>query len=141
MDIAIVLFTVLPLLLGFAIRFAKRRRYLAHRNLQTATLLLILILIVLFELNIRLSGGTSTFLAKSSVNPHFLRVFLRFHIVVATITAIVWTTLVVRSWRRFRRELPGSFSRAHRRWGWITFGGVFVLSSTGCALYVMLFVI
>ena len=140
MDVAIILFTVLPLILGVGILLARNRSYRRHRNLQTATLVIVFLMIILFETNIRLAGGTSAFLAESSVDPRFLRSFLRFHIAVATLTALSWTVLVVRSWRKFGGVLPGAFSRTHRVWGWFTFGGVFILSSTGCALYVFLFV-
>ncbi len=47
--------------------------------------------------------------------------------------------LAVLSWRRLPRVLPGSFSVGHRRWGRLTFEGLWLTCLTGMALYVMSF--
>lgn len=70
----------------------------------------------------------------------FVRAFLAAHVLVAVTTAILWTTLAVRSWRRFRTRLPGPFSATHRRLGKLTVLGVGLLSSSGLLLYIFLFV-
>jgi hypothetical protein len=77
---------------------------------------------------------------QQPADPALVRSLLAFHLVVAAVTALAWIALVVRSWRARRSALPGSFSRAHRRWGWAVVAGVAALSSTGCALYALLFV-
>lgn len=141
MDVAISFLTALPALMGLALRFARTRRYRAHRNTQAATLLVVLVVVVLLELDIRLSGGTAAFLAHAPGRLELVRPLLFVHVAAATLTAIAWLILAVISWRRFRITLPGTFSRLHRRIGWTTFAGACFLSSSGAALYALCFVL
>jgi hypothetical protein len=139
MDVAICLFTALPALLFLGVRLARVKHHL-HRNAQASLFAVVVVAVALFETGIRASGGTEAVLAASGVPHAFVRAFLRAHIAVATVTALVWALVVVFSWRRFRGTLPGGFSRFHRVLGWGTFVGVCLLSSSGVALYWMLFV-
>ncbi len=140
MDVAIIVFTALPFILGMGIRLARSRRFAAHRGLQTNAAILILVLLTLFEVDIRISGGSRAFIAQSALSAGFIRGFLLCHVAVALATFACWATLLLRSRKHFGKSLPGSFSNTHRAWGWTTFVGVCLLSSSGAALYVMLFV-
>jgi hypothetical protein len=59
----------------------------------------------------------------------------------ATGTFALWLTLVLRSWGRFQRDLPGAFSSTHRRLGKVTLVGAGLLSSSGLLLYLLVFVL
>jgi putative membrane protein len=134
MDVTIVLLTALPFVMLAAFRLARHRRLTAHRTLQIALLATVLVVLVLFELDIRLSGGTQAFVAQSRLGPIALPL-LRIHVAIATITFLSWLALILASLKRFRRVLPGPFTPRHRMWGKLTFVGVCLLSSTGAALY------
>lgn len=141
MDVAIIVFTALPFVLIFGIRYARHRHFMKHRRFQTAAALLVLLLLVLFELDIRLCGGSQAFISKSSFSAGFVRTFLICHVAIALLTGASWLALIVRSRARFLGSLPGTFSARHRWWGWLTFVGVCLLSSSGFALYMLLFAV
>jgi len=141
MDVVIVLLTLLPVLMLAAFRLARRGRVTFHRNMQCATLLLVLLVVVLFELDVRQSGGKAAFLAQNPPRASLVGAILRFHIGIATLTFFGWLALAALSWSRFRRSLPGAFSRLHKRLGKVTFVGVCILSSTGALIYLLVFVL
>lgn len=141
MDVSIVLLTLLPLSLWAAIRLARARRYRAHRNLQVITLFAVLLVLALFELDIRMSGGTAALLARVPERAALVRPLMFAHIAVASLTFLAWLALALVSWRRFGAHLPGSFIRLHRRLGWLIFVGACFLSSSGALSYVLLYVL
>lgn len=141
MDAAIALLTLLPLLMLGAFRHARARRFVAHRNLQVATLALVVVVVVLLELDIRISGGTAQFLARMPARATVLRPLLRAHVALASITLLAWLGLAYASWPRLGRSLPGSFSRRHRQLGLCVFVGASLLSASGAAMYALLFVL
>ncbi len=140
MDVVIVFLTLLPILMLAAFRAARTGRLAVHRNLQAGTLALVLLVVVLFELDVRLSGGKAAFLAQNPGRADLVAPILRFHVAVATLTFVAWLALAVASWSRFRATLPGAFSRLHRRLGKAAFVGACVVSTTGALVYVLLFV-
>jgi putative membrane protein len=140
MDVAIVALTVLPVLMLIAFRAARRGHTRAHRNMQAATLALVLLIVVLFELDVRLSGGKAAFLARNADRARVIEPVLRAHIAVASATFFAWLSLGVASWSRFGQTLPGPFSRWHRRLGLMTFAGACLLSLSGALIYALAFV-
>lgn len=141
MDAGILLLTLLPILMLVAFKLARRRRHAAHRNLQTGTLAIVLVILVLFEVDIRLRGGSAAFLAQYPERATIVRAILRVHIAMATLTFVAWLGLGLVSWSRFSRGLPGTFSRTHKRLGKATFVGACFLSASGALMYALLFVI
>jgi putative membrane protein len=141
MDVVIVLLTLLPLLMLLAFRLARAGRVALHRNMQIATLFLVLLVVLLFELDVRLSGGKAAFLAQNPARASTVATILRIHIGIATITFLAWLALAALSWSRFGRSLPGAFSQLHKRLGKLTFVGVCLLSSTGALIYALVFVL
>ena len=95
--------------------------------------------ILLLEVSIRF-GGASQAYRESSLHGHAIVKSLFFaHLVIAIPTFASWCALAIVSSRRFSRELPGSFSAKHRRWGGLTYAGVWLTCITGAGLYVMVF--
>ncbi len=144
MDLVVTIFVVLPFLEIYTIRLAQKARWRQHRNLQAICLSSVLIVTLLFELDIRLSGGTAAFMGQSPLSGTlFLRLFLIGHVLIAVSTFLSWLVLSVRSWRRFGASatLPGDYSPAHRRWGKRTFFGLCLTSITGISLYIFGFVL
>ena len=137
-DSAVVFLVAAPFLMIYAIRLAKQHRYRRHRNLQLTLLVAGIVAVLLIEGSIRLGSAKEAFALSSATGPWRAWLFYG-HLVVAFATAIAWSTLVVLSWRRFTRTLPGSFGRLHRRSGGLTFIGLFLTSASGTALYVVSF--
>ena len=138
-DIAIVFFIAAPFLMAYALRLAKQRRFRSHQRVQLAVLLAGVAAILLLEVSIRF-GGASAAYRESSLHGHAMVTSLFVaHLVIAFPTIASWCALAIVSSRRFSRELPGSFSAKHRRWGGLTFVGVWLTCITGAGLYVIVF--
>lgn len=61
MDAVVVAIVLTPFLFLWAVRLVRRGEFARHRNWQTALLGVLLAAVVLFEVDIRLSGGTAAF--------------------------------------------------------------------------------
>lgn len=141
MDTVVIAIVVTPLLFLWAVRLARRGQYARHRNLQTGLLGTLLVAVILFEVDIRVSGGTQAFMADSPyLGSALLTWLLRVHVVVAVLTFLVWLVLVVQAWRARMDLNPRLFSGTHRRFGYGVFGGTVFTAATGVWLYWLGFV-
>jgi len=141
MDAVVVAIVLTPALFLWAVRLARRGEYTRHRNLQTTLLGVLLTAVVLFEVDIRLSGGTEAFLAGS---PHLgsplLTWLLRVHVLVAVASFSLWCYLVAHAWRARMDLHPQLFTTAHRRRGYVVFAGTVFTAVSGVWLYWLGFV-
>lgn len=136
MDAVVVAIVLTPLLFLWAVRLARRGEFARHRNLQTALLGLLLAAVVLFEVDIRLSGGTAAFMADSPyLGSALLKWLLRMHVVVAILSFGLWSYLVVQAWRARMDLYPQLFTAAHRRRGYWVFAGTVFTAVSGVWLY------
>ena len=142
-DIALSVFVVMPVLLFFVARQARRGKHGVHRAWQLALFALMTVAVVMLEVDIRLAGGTAAIAGRAaSTSSGMVRTLLLVHIAVACATWLSWLGLLILSNRRFRetrRRLPGQFSRAHRRLGWATIVGAIFNAASGTVLYVFAF--
>jgi hypothetical protein len=126
-----------PVVAYASIRRARAREHDRHRAAQVALLVACWIAVLALEIRIRIAGGSGVFLALApAALAHAARGLFGVHVTVAVATYLVWTSLAISSWRRYRASLPGSFSRLHRRLGrWVFRGLCFnALSATGMLL-------
>lgn len=141
MDTVVVAIVLTPFLFLWAVRLAKRGRYTQHRNFQTGLLGVLLVVVILFEVDVRLSGGTEGFLAGSPyLGTPLLKWLLRIHVVVAVATTLLWLAIAVQAWRARMDLNPLAFSAAHRRRGYWVFAGVIFTAVSGVWLYWLGFV-
>jgi uncharacterized membrane protein YozB (DUF420 family) len=141
MDVVVVAIILTPLLFIWAVRLARRGQYVRHRNLQTGLLGTLLVAVVLFELDIRLSGGTQAFMAGSPyLGSALLSWLLRVHVLVAVLTFGLWCFLVVQAWRARMDLHPALFTSLHRRRGYWVFAGTVFTAVSGVWLYWLGFV-
>lgn len=141
MDAVVVAIVLTPGLFLWAVWLARRGQYTRHRNLQTALLGLLLVAVVLFELDIRASGGTQAFLAGSPyLGSSLLKWLLRTHVLIAVLSFSLWCYLVLSAWR-VRMDLhPQLFTAAHKRRGYWVFAGTVFTAVSGVWLYWLGFV-
>jgi len=138
MDLVVIGIVVTPILMLYAFHLAKQKRFVAHRNLHAILITTLLFSVILFELDVRLSGGTKAFLNGSSLaETAFLRWFLIVHVLIAVSSFVGWIALETKSWKSFLKALPGEFSPQHVQHGKVVYGGVVATAITGVALYIM----
>lgn len=141
MDAVVVAIVLTPILFLWAVRLARRGQFARHRNWQTALLGVLLAAVTLFEVDIRLSGGTRAFMANSPyLGTPLLSWLLRVHVVVAVLSFGLWTYLVVQAWRARMDLHPQLFTAAHRRRGYWVFAGTVFTALSGVWLYWLGFV-
>ncbi|SRR6266700_5999938 len=130
-----------PPLSWTAVRLAKQARYDVHRVLQISLLSLCIAGVLTLEARIRMSGGSGVLIRQAHVqNPALARGILDVHIAAAVITYSIWCYLAIASWRRYRSELPGTFSRRHRRLGWLVFAGLCFTTVSASVVYWLAFI-
>jgi uncharacterized membrane protein YozB (DUF420 family) len=136
-DLAFVFFVAAPFVMTYALRLVALRRRRAHRNLQAGLLLAAVVATLLLEGSIRFGDGAAAFALSAYYGTATMYWTFAVHLAVAVPTFVSWCILTVLSWRRFSRVLPGPFSSRHRRWGQLTYAGLWFTCITGVGLYVM----
>ena len=141
MDIVTLFFAVLPFLVMGAIRFAVKGNYKAHFLSQSIVFSLTLLMVVVFEVGVRMSGGFLAFSEESAVPFTFLTVFLIVHILIALVTVVAWAALIYTASRNYVATGSGKpdFS-THKLRGKQVFVGICITSLMGCMIYLFLFV-
>ena len=142
MDITLLIVVLLPILIAIAITFAKKNRYKLHAITQIVIYVISVIIILYFEVGIRLAGGYKALLIqKTSISHNYLIGVLIFHIIVATITLILWSLLVVKSYLDYNEILLlGSKKKIHKKIGLYTYFFIFLTAFSGIWVYLLLFV-
>jgi uncharacterized membrane protein YozB (DUF420 family) len=140
MTLVTIYFLLLPLFLYIAIRFARKKEFIKHKNLQIAIFFLSLAIVFIFEWGVRSSGGFAEF-SKSSIIPYaFLSKFLIVHIFIASITLFGWIYLVLKSYFAFKNDKT-FFEKKHKVLGVAVFTGLCISSFMGFATYIFLFIL
>ena len=141
MDFVTLIVAILPLLVLIAISFAKTKSYKLHAFTQTFIFITSVIVVSYFEYGVRLGGGFDAFLKGSSISHNYALWVLIVHIIIATLTLIVWTKLLIKAYQDKKNfKLPGQFSIEHKKSGIRTFIGISLTSFTGIWVYLLLFV-
>lgn len=140
MDIIVIIVALLPFLIAFTVWFAVNGMFKLHRFLQTVLFLITVIVLVYFEYGMHLAGGFEHYIKDSSINPSMAFYFLVLHIIIASITMIIWFfTIRFASGDSKRRALPGLYSGSHKQSGRRVSIAILLTSLTGLGVYWMLF--
>jgi len=140
MDFVTLIVAFLPLLVGVAISFAKKEKYVLHRVVQTIILIVSMLVVGYFEYGVRLGGGYETFVKNTQVSHNYLFIVLMVHILISVVTLGIWISTLIRASKDYERGLPGPYSKSHRRAGLRTFIGIVLTSLSGIWVYLLLFV-
>lgn len=122
-----------PFILLYAVSLIKKKKYKTHIKIQKWLFWTCITAVVVFELQIRLSGGSGSLVADSEyAGTTFFKSILIAHIIGAVLTYIVWGITVYISNRKWKKGqiLPGGFSATHKRLGYITVIGLFYTAIT-----------
>lgn len=133
------MFAIIPILM-FSVALAKRRLFRAHRNLQVATAIVLLLAVVAFEIDMRFVTDWRE-LAKDSVLHSACYPLLYLHLLFAIPTPILWAVIIVGALRNFDRDFQAPTYRLwHRQLGWFGVGLMLGTAITGIVFYVAAFI-
>ncbi len=131
---------VVPLLAWSLYLVKARRAYASHGRLQMALGLGLLVVVVLFELEVRINGWRE----QAKPSPYYGTVLfpvLYVHLVFAVSATLSWAYTLVAAWRGFGRAMaPGAHSKVHRRVAPFAAGAMFFTAVTGWLFYYLAFV-
>lgn len=139
MDLVTLYFAILPLLLGWSIRQAVVGNIPLHYRSQMVILALTIVMVLIFETGVRISGGFVEYVKFSAISYDFLLLFLVIHIFIALMAVGGWIYLMISSYRTYQ-SLGVSAMTQHRRMGRWIFAALTLTSVMGCSIYLFLFV-
>ncbi len=141
MDVVTLIVALLPLLVFGAILFARKKQYKLHMISQNIIFVVSLIVIVYFELGVRIGGGFDAFVSDTGVSPTYALIVLILHILIAITTLYFWTlTLLRANYSYTKKELPGRGTNSHKFVAIKAVLGIILTSLTGIWVYLLLFV-
>ncbi|MDD2789634.1 MAG: DUF420 domain-containing protein [Sulfurimonas sp.] len=139
MDFITLYFAVLPFLMGVGIFMAVKKRYELHYKMQLAIFVVTLLVVGIFEVGVRISGGFSAFMQQSNANETFMIIFLVIHILIALVAFVLYSVLMYSAVKEFRlKSTP--VVKSHKKLGMIVFAGMSITSLMGVMIYYFLFV-
>lgn len=138
MDIVTIYFAILPFLLGLSIRQAVIGNIVLHYRSQIAILGLTVVMVLLFEVGVRIEGGFVEYVKMSPVSYDFLLLFLAVHIFIALMAVGGWVYLIIASHRTYLQGGKEAMGK-HRKIGKWIFAALTLTSAMGCSIYLFLF--
>ena len=140
MDFITIFFTVFPLLMGFSVFLAIKRKYKHHFISQAVLLAVTSIIIIIFEIGLRISGGFTEYAKGSDISYNFMLVFLTIHIVIAVISLMAWIYLFFSSFKAYKaNNINTIINSNHKQIGELVFFGLSISALMGVCIYLFLF--
>ena len=121
---------------------ARKGRYLRHKRLQILLTLILTVVLILFEMNLKAKGGIFVLTRESRFSETWvLPTALFVHLFFAISTAVIWVSLLISSLLIFPHPpTPNAFSSSHRFWGRIAILDLILTAVTAVILYAVGFV-
>jgi len=144
LDIVCVGMVVVVVVLAWSVRQVRRhRRYALHRRVQLGLAVLLLVVISMFELDIRLHGWQERAAGElGGQASNAVLTVLTVHLCFAVTTVVLWILVLTLAWRRFPHPpAPNSHSPFHRRWARVAAWDMVLTAVSGWTFYVMAFVL
>jgi len=139
-DVVVVMFALWPFILFAIIWLAANGKFQAHRNFHFVVFACAFLLVLALEIDLRFSDLLIEIKQTPMYSSTWAKTIFAIHLVVALFTFISWVSLLIRSSKRFKKQLPGEFSQQHKFWGKLIVTGLVLTSITGIALYIVVFV-
>lgn len=140
--VVLAMFAVLPILSWSIYLVRYRRSYELHKRVQVTLGLVLLVVVVLFEMDIRMDSG---WWQRAQSSPYYaggvLRPWLGIHLCFSISTTVLWAVTIVEALRKFSDPAaPGPYSRRHKLLARLAAIGMYCTALTGWAFYWMAFV-
>ena len=133
MDFVTLIVAFLPLLVAGAIYLAIKKQYKLHSYAQVFIFAFSVIVLVYFEIGVRIGGGFNVLMEGSSVSHDYAFFVLMLHIVIAIITLIIWFMTLIKAKKYLALGI-------HKKLGKITFFGIILTTLSSMWVYLLLFV-
>lgn len=144
MDIVIAsMVIILPLLWYSFNKVKSEKAYGLHKKIQLTMFLVLLVVVLLFEYDMKQNGGIFEMVKGSQYEgTFFLNFTIYFHTFLSITTSLIWTLLILISLVKFDRSpKPNKFSKTHKFWGRIGMWDMALTCITGLMLYVFGFIL
>lgn len=142
LDLVTIYFALLPFFLGYSIYYAIKKQYQKHFISQAIILATTLVVVVVFEIGVRITGGFMEYSEGSSVSYSFMLTFLIVHIIVAIASVAGWLYLFIISYIAYKKDKFKTIqSTKHKKIGKAIFLSLTISSIMGVCIYIFLFIL
>lgn len=142
MDVVTIYFALLPFLLFYSIKQAINKKYKQHFASQALILAITLVIVLVFEVGVRLTGGFIEYAKYSSLSYDFLLIFLIIHIIIAILAVAGWLYLFISSYKEYKTNGFTNFKNTkHKKIANAIFTSLTLTSIMGIFIYVFLFIL
>jgi putative membrane protein len=143
--VVLAMLVVLPVLAASIYLVKYRKQYALHKRLQLTLASALLVVVLLFELDMRVNGWRDRAEASpymgGSGSTNWVTVALAIHLCFAVTAALLWTIVIVRAVRGFPRPpAPNDHSAWHRRFAKLAAYDMLCTAITGWIFYWLAFV-
>lgn len=131
-------------ILAWSIHIArKQKNYRLHKRVQLTLAGLLVVVLTVFEVDIRLHGWEERAAGELGGSPsNSVFYVLWIHLFFAISTLVLWAVVIVRALKNFPRPpRPSEHSRSHRQWAWLAAIDMLLTTCTGWVFYLMAFVL
>tara|TARA_B100001063_G_scaffold41173_1_gene34989 strand:+ start:7557 stop:8030 length:474 start_codon:yes stop_codon:yes gene_type:complete len=141
MDLVTIYFALLPLFLAFSIYYAVKKNYKKHFSSQAVLLFITLLVVIIFEIGIRISGGFVEYSKDTNISYNFMLIFLIIHIIIAIASISGWLYLFITSFKAYKKDKFKTIQNTkHKKIGKAIFLSLTISSYMGVCIYLFLFV-
>jgi len=138
MTIVLIITLFSPFGVYYGVKLAKNKNYKSHQKIQNIIFFVCVVGVLSLEGLITSAGGSGSLTSQSV---YYKTIFFRYtlfsHIIVAVLSYLIWTFLIVVSNIYYQKKLPGRFSNFHKKTGYIIFGGLIYTAVTALMVYLM----
>jgi len=140
LDVVGLFFVFLPFLMAISIMFAIKGDIRKHLNSQLSLFIVTMVMVVVFEVGMRLSGGFLEYMKSSPISLTFMSIFLVIHIIIALLTVLLWAYQLIASMKAYKNSTMDTvYKMRHKKIGRFVFIGLMVTSVMGGSIYYFLF--
>lgn len=107
---------------------------------QLGIFIITMVVIVIFEIGVRVVGGFGEFLKDSSVSTEYFITYLIIHILIALASVVGWIVMMIKSYNSYKQDKFNSpFFKTHKKYAKLLFVGITLTAYSGVGIYIMLF--
>jgi len=142
MDVITIFFALMPFLVAASIYLAVKKRYVLHFQSQMAIFIMTMVMVVIFEIGVRVDGGFNAYMQESSLPYGGVLVYLVIHILIALLMVVGWGITIYSSYKAFREEgISSTYFKEHKKRARWVFLAIIITSIMGTSMYPILFIL